>query len=51
MSGGPVVTDSGELVAIVANAAGEAESETRTGRGPRPLFALPYWLVDSLPRD
>jgi hypothetical protein len=48
-SGSPILCDTGELVAIVSNSGsqGSANSEENIwhGTAPRPLLALPMWIV------
>lgn len=49
MSGGPVVTESGELIAVVSHASeGGAKNQNHTGGGPRPHLTLPVWLAQRI---
>jgi len=44
-SGGPIVNDSGELVAV-ASMVSESEGDTKSsGMVPRPHLALPFWVL------
>lgn len=44
-SGGPIINDSGELVGIVSNFSGQAETQHKSnGLAPRPHLALPVWV-------
>jgi S1-C subfamily serine protease len=50
-SGGPIVTPTGELVGIVScttEAAAGGEDRHLSGRAPRPLYALPVWVVKTI---
>lgn len=56
-SGGPIVNDRGELVAIVSNFGGTAdesnEQETfaaKEGLAPRPYLTLPLWVWNNIRR-
>jgi hypothetical protein len=43
-SGGPIINDSGELVAIVSNFNLVEENQKQEGNAPRPHLALPLWV-------
>ena len=50
-SGGPIVNNRGELVAIVSNFSIPQSGMDFTGRCPRPLKALPQWIVEKYLRQ
>ncbi len=43
-SGGPIINDSGELVAIISQSNLASEGQRCIGRAPCPYFALPVWV-------
>jgi len=45
-SGGPILNQRDELVAIVSNSSVPTPGLKSTGRSPRPLKALPRWICD-----
>jgi hypothetical protein len=46
-SGGPILNERGELVAIVSNCSIPYSGMECTGHNPRPLKALPRWIVEN----
>jgi S1-C subfamily serine protease len=46
-SGGPIITEDGELVGIVSTSGG-SQGEGREGLNPYPLWALPRWVIQEI---